>query len=97
MIFPLPLSVAERFVMTLEGLYRAVAARSAISVLVGRGTEVLAGVLITAICQRVRRVERQIVRMLALYQAGRLRVGSGKPGDTGRRVVADRVGGVERR
>ena len=39
-------SVVERFVMTLEGLFRAVAARRTLSVLAGRGTEVLAEALI---------------------------------------------------
>jgi hypothetical protein len=34
----------------------------------------LAGALILLICQRVRRVEGRIVRMLARFQAGRLRV-----------------------
>ena len=58
--------------MTLDGLYRAVAARSALSVLVGRGTEVLAVWLIRLVCFRVRRIETQILLLLEKFQAGTL-------------------------
>ena len=74
MFIPPPLTVADRFVLALEGLYRAVAARRRISVLAGRGTEVLAETLIILICTRIRRVEGRISRMLARFQAGKLRV-----------------------
>ena len=78
-----PLTVADRFVLALEGLYRAVAARSSISVLVGRGTEVLAGALITLICNRIRRVEGRVARMLVRFQAGTLRVCTAQRGGDG--------------
>jgi hypothetical protein len=71
-----PFTVAERIAMTLDGLYRAVAARSRLSVLAGRGTEVLAGWLINLICTRVRRTQRRILRLLARFQVGRPMVAS---------------------
>jgi hypothetical protein len=72
-----PFTVAERIAMTLAGLYRALAARSSISLLVGRGTEVLATALIILVCQRVRRVEQRILAMLVRFQAAKLRVMTG--------------------
>jgi hypothetical protein len=61
-----PLSINERFAMSLEGLCRAVAARIA-------GGAMLAW-MIVAVWGRIRRVERDFLALLARYQAGRLRV-----------------------
>ena len=69
-----PLPLAARLASILNGLHAAVAARSSLSVLVGRGTEVLAGALILLICGKVRRIQDRIGLLLAKFQAGRLRV-----------------------
>jgi len=66
-------SVSERFVQVLEGLYRAVAARSGRGVF---GEAPLAVALIWVVCARVRRVETRILAMLARFRAGTLRVSS---------------------
>jgi len=66
-----PLSVAERLAMILEGLYRAVAARSARGIF-GPG---MATLMILMVCRRVRRIEGKIQRMLARFRTGTLRVG----------------------
>ncbi len=85
MNLPLTLTVAERFGLILAGLGRAVAARIS-----GRGPGgAMAAALILLVCARIRRVDGQIQRLLALFLAGRLRVvvgvqaqrgGAGVPG-----------------
>ena len=59
----IPLSLTDRFVMILQGLFTAVASRRRLSVLAGRGTEVLAGWLINLICTRVRRAQGRDVKL----------------------------------
>jgi hypothetical protein len=66
MIISLPLTIADRIAVTLDGLCKAVAARSY------RGA--LATATILVIWTRVRRIEGRIQRLLALFLAGRLRV-----------------------
>jgi len=61
-----PLSLIARFAMILDGLCRAVAARSA--------GGALAGPLIVLIWGRIRRIERHVLRLLTRFQAGRLSV-----------------------
>jgi hypothetical protein len=55
--------------MILEGLYRAVAARSARHGVPGGP---LAGSFILLVCRRIRTAERLVLKLLAQYQAGRL-------------------------
>ena len=75
------LTVAERFALSLEGLCRAVAGRIA--------GGAMAAAMIVTVWLRAQRVERQILAMLARFQAGRLLVGGmGRPGNRGGRVVA---------
>lgn len=57
-----PISVTDRFVMILEGIYAATAARFK-----SVGWTVA---MVWAVCNRVRRVERRVVKLLALYRAG---------------------------
>lgn len=71
---PLPFTVADRLALTLDGLGRSVAAR------VGAG--VLTAAMIVLVWVRLRRVERQMLGLLARFRAGRLRV-----------VAVPRVGG----
>ena len=73
-------SVSDRFVMALEGLHAAVAARFR--------SGVITVAMIWLVCNRVRRVERRVMRLLALFRAGTL------PAE---RVLAVRTGGVEGR
>jgi len=63
-----PLTIAERIALTLNGLYRAVAARVA-----RRGVvDGLAAAVIVLVCRRVRRAEGRILGLLRRFQAGRL-------------------------
>ncbi len=59
------LSVTERFSLSVDGLYRAVAARIA-----GGGLEAW---LITLICGRLRRIEARVMWLVAAIQTGQLR------------------------
>jgi hypothetical protein len=63
-----PITLADRFVCSLDGLYRAVAARIA--------GGALAAALIVLICGRIRRVQVRFLGILRRYQEGRLRVSS---------------------
>jgi hypothetical protein len=56
------LSVSDRFMMALEGLYGAVAGRI-------RGG-VMTAAMIVMVCQRVRRVEQRVERLLARFRGG---------------------------
>ncbi len=71
----LSLPATERFSIVLDGLYRAVAARFA-----GRRLPVA---LITLICARLRRFEREVLALVAAIRAGRVRVGHGHGGRPG--------------
>jgi hypothetical protein len=61
--------VSDRFVTALDGLYRAVAARSF--------REAMATAMILLVCGRIRRVERRIQALLARFRAGALPVAQG--------------------
>jgi hypothetical protein len=61
------IAVSDRFTMALAGLFGAVAAR------VRSGA--MTGVMILLVCRRVRRIEGQVLRLLARFRAGTLRVG----------------------
>ena len=81
-----PYTVAERIALTLGGLGRAVAARIA--------GGAMAASMILLVWTRLRRVDWEIARLLALFQAGRLRVLVGvrrAAGGGGARVVAGRM------
>jgi hypothetical protein len=80
----LVLSSSERFAMSLEGLYRAVAARIA-----GGG---MMAWMIVAVCQRIRRVEWAFLALLARYEAGRLVVRKRKLDGDGAVCGAQRLG-----
>ncbi len=70
--------LSDRFSMILDGLYRAVAARSA------RGAMAVGMILL--VCGRVRRVERLVLGLLVRFRAGRLwvrRAASGGRGGQG--------------
>ncbi len=73
------LSITDRFALSMDSRYRAVAARIA-----GRASE---GRLIAMICKRLRRIEARVNWLVAVIQAGRLRLaGLGRPGQA---VVRD--------
>lgn len=59
-----PMTVADRFALTLDGLGRAVAGRFMAGV--------MSAAMILLVWQRLRRVERRVLRLLARYRAGRL-------------------------
>ncbi len=64
MIFPAPLTVADRLARVLDGLCQAVAARSF--------RQAMATTMILLVWGRVRRVERQLQDLLARFAQGRL-------------------------
>ena len=70
------LTVADKLALTLDGLARAVAARSGRGPTWLEGLAPLAGLLIRLVWTRVKRTETRILRLLALFQAGRLVVRS---------------------
>jgi hypothetical protein len=76
--------VSDRLVSSLEGLYRAVAARSF--------REAMATAMILLVCGRIRRVEQRIQALLARFRAGTLPVarvmGAKRTGGGGRREAA---------
>jgi len=61
-----PLTALDRFALTLDGLCRAVAGRIA--------GQALSAVMIVLIWRRVRRVQTEILGLLARFRTGRLRV-----------------------
>ncbi len=72
-------SLADRIVFTLDGLARAVAARIA--------ARAMTAAMIVLVWGRVKRAERDILRLLALFGAGRLRVLAGPRAGAGAAVV----------
>ena len=64
LILPLPITLADCFVATLETLYRAVAARYR-----SAGWTIP---MIHLICNRIRRAEQRVLKLLLLFQAGLL-------------------------
>ena len=85
------LTVADRLAMTLDGLSRAVAARSARGPSWLGSAAALAGVLVTLIWGRVKRADGQIQALLARFRAGKLRVMMGAPRQEGPREAGARV------
>jgi hypothetical protein len=86
MNLPLTQTVAERFGLILEGLGRAVAARIA--------GGAMAAAMIVLVWTRIRRIEGKVQRLLALFQAGRLRVVAGPRqgrGSSGGKAAAGRL------
>ena len=75
----LPLTLAARLALILDGLARAVAARSARGPSWLGAHEALADALIILIWERVKRTERRVLGLLARFQAGRLRVAAEGP------------------
>ncbi len=72
-MFPyVPVALTERFSLSLEGLYQAVAARIA--------GNALSGALILLICGRLRRIETRVLWLIAAIREGRLRGGWVCPG-----------------
>ena len=84
----LPLPVADRLAATLDGLARAVAARSARGPSWLGGLEALAGLLIILIWTRVKRADVKIQALLARLRAGTLRVAAARRPREGRRESA---------
>jgi hypothetical protein len=81
MDFGSPLSVAERIALSLDALAGKVAARIAFGV--------MKAAMIVLVWQRIKRVDREIRRLLARFQAGRLRVaGTARGRGAGRARVA---------
>jgi hypothetical protein len=76
-----PFTLADRLAMTLDGLARAVAARSARGPSWLGSVEALAGVLVSLIWGRVKRAEVNIQRLLVRFRAGTLRVRVGTPAE----------------
>jgi hypothetical protein len=78
--------LADRLSLTFDALYRAVAAR------IARGAMTAAMILL--VCRRVRRAEREILGLLARFEAGRLRVLAGpRAGGGGGEARAGEGGG----
>jgi hypothetical protein len=81
MSVPVPLTVAERFALSLDGLRKEVAARIA----GGR----MAAAMIVLVWQRLQHIEGHVLRLLARFQQGRISVRTvGAP-----RVGSSRTGG----